>query len=180
MTIRSPGLATASSGGSGIWSSTISCSWAYAHPASRASPSIIFWTASLVLLLPLINIASYIPGGPPSHKVITMPIRQIQKRSVVWSIAIMLLLASYVAGEPFLTGLALCRCRNAMPVVSAVYAPIGVYRSRDLLGADSLRSYSMWGLQKSLPWFAPEELGLQFMAAPAPSTEAPVAGLEQE
>jgi hypothetical protein len=90
--------------------------------------------------------------------------RPILKRLVVWSLAAALLLTSYVAGEPFVTYLAVCRCQPAIPVVHAVYAPLIAYRIRGLPGTTSLRTYSLWGAKSSLPWFARESLGHQFPA----------------
>lgn len=83
-----------------------------------------------------------------------MPARRpILNRFVIWSLAIILLLASYVAGEPFVTTLAVQRCRPAIRVAHAVYGPLRAYRMHELPCAASLRSYSLWGTRTSIPWF---------------------------
>lgn len=103
-----------------------------------------------------------------------MPTRRaLLKRFLVWSIVATLLLASYTAGEPILTGLAICRCQSATPVLSAVSAPLRAYRRRTLPGADALTSYSIRGMKKSILWFAPDDLGVQVITFDAPSTEVP-------
>ena len=69
------------------------------------------------------------------------PRRPLLKRVAIWTAAVVLLLAWYVASFPFL--IVACRnfCPGARPALGAVYYPVVWYIERDLPGARTYHDY---------------------------------------
>ena len=93
--------------------------------------------------------------------------RPILKRIAVWTAGVALLLSMYVAGEPIVTGIVLCRFRAAIPVVSLVYEPVNRYRKWQLPGYERLWRYRQWGIDETRSLFSPDSPDVLYKTAPA-------------
>lgn len=73
------------------------------------------------------------------------PRRPHLKRITVWTAAVALSLVGYVAGAPFVTGLAARKFPAAIPALTVAYSPlIWVSRHDDAFGHESWVSYVQW------------------------------------
>ena len=71
--------------------------------------------------------------------------RPILKRIAAWTAAAAMLLVAYVAGAPFVTGLAARKCPSVIPALVVAYAPL-VYLTQhdDVIGHETWARYVQW------------------------------------
>lgn len=71
-------------------------------------------------------------------------LRPFFKRAALWMAAVVLILASYMAGAPMVLGWLSYRFPAAVPIMRIIYAPLVSYAKGSWPGAESYRQYARW------------------------------------
>ena len=71
--------------------------------------------------------------------------RPLLKCVTVWTAAVVLLLATYMAGAPIVFVMAAMHCQPALPFLDAVYTPLRLYAEHpEIPGSQAYNEYGMW------------------------------------
>lgn len=72
--------------------------------------------------------------------------RPLLKRACLWTAAMVLVIASYLAGAPVVAALTMRHQPSALPILVVVYAPIDSYLDARLPGSTLYERYAHWVL----------------------------------